>query len=165
MNWKSIKNKIQHFLYTLTHNKLFYWDGNPYRWIWNARKDFKIPVISFHVIDKKIYDKPNHYIHDHLIWDESIILIRELSWKSKYGMYRFEYCPVIQLNLFGKYFIWLFESPDGDNLRYYESIMEYLWTYNRNIDELRKNCKWTVFRCNMGETEHINEGVLKHGKK
>ena len=143
MNWKNLKRRINQVLYKLTHNSFFYWDGCPYNFILAARKDFIMPDINFYTFK----EGSDFYKSDMLTDSNNHILVRELMWKTKYGDYRFEWCPMIQLKFFGRYFIWLFEAPGNkDNLDYYESILNYLYRDGNDINLTIKNYCWKTYK-------------------
>lgn len=139
MIWKNTKRLINQILYKSIHNSFFYWDGFPYRCIWRARKDFILPDIKFYS-----FKEGSDFFHSDILLDNnSIILFRELWWKTKFGDYRFEYCPMIQIRFFGRYFIWALEAPNGSsNYEYYESMLNYMFKYNYNIHETISKYNW-----------------------
>lgn len=159
--WKNTKRLINQILYKSVHNSFFYWDGCPYRWIWKARKDFILPDIKFYS-----FKEGSDFFHSDILLDNnSVILFRELWWKTKFRDYRFEYCPMIQIRIFGRYFIWVLEAPNGDsNYDYYESILNYLFRDNYNIHNTITKYNWqTLDNNNNWVKKPFNTSFLRNG--
>lgn len=120
-------------------NPLYYW--------WKVRKIFKRPKC--------------HFIYGKDIWFFGMYICKEyynpiihikfqgLGWKTKYGEYRHEWDPYIQICFFRKWhLIWLFNwvtKEDRDSsvrsIATWEAILDYLYN-NKTIEECISNHTW-----------------------
>ncbi len=64
-----------------------------------------------------------------------------LGWKDKYNSPRFEWCPTFAIYFFNWQFIIWWTSPDGDNDKYYEQILWYLY-YSKDIKDAKDSWGW-----------------------
>lgn len=136
MNW--LKNKLRYIGNRLIRNNIIWIEGNPLG-IWLKASDvFRAPKIKF------LFIKPDSYTEDYLTEDLAIFTWEAMQWKSKYSDYRFEWLPKIQLKIWKNYYIAItFVAPNNSsNSMYYETMMNYIWKYNKDYNLLRKNFSW-----------------------
>lgn len=67
-----------------------------------------------------------------------------LGWKDKFESPRFEWTPGFYIFFFRWQFCIWWVAPDGDNDRYYEMILRYLFYNNRDLDKVEKNWGWKI---------------------
>lgn len=139
---RSLKNKIKYCLSKLIRNKLIWIEGNPLGIWWKASDVFARPKIKF------LFIKPDTWNQDYLCEDLAIFTWMETQWKSKYSDYRFEWLPKIQLKIWPHYFIAItFVAPnDTSNTIYYETMMNYIWKYNKNFNLLREKFSYEIMK-------------------
>ena len=65
-----------------------------------------------------------------------------LGWKTKWDDVRFEWCPQFSIFFFKWQFcIWCC-SPDGNNDKYYEMMLHYLYKSDKNIKKAKETWRW-----------------------
>jgi hypothetical protein len=134
--WKNTKRLTKSIIYNSYHNNFLYIDSIPLSTWWKARKVFAKPKLEYYFFKRNSYV----YVKDLNPYSHSIINIYDFEWKTKYGDYRFEYCPQIVIKIFGYYFIMIWTDPSGkgDNMNYYETLMNYLWEYKCDIEKTKR---------------------------
>ena len=66
----------------------------------------------------------------------------QLGWKWKYDSIRYEWCPMFQIYFFNLQFCIFWNSPDGNNDRYYEMILWWLKGAEKNLDKSYVTWRW-----------------------
>ena len=69
-----------------------------------------------------------------------------LGWKDKFESPRFEWTPTFQIFFFGYQFCIFWNSPDGNNDRYYEMILWWLNYSDKDIIKAEKNWGWEDYK-------------------
>ena len=103
------------------------------------------------------------YVPDlHLFYD-SIIQWSDFDWKTKFGDFRFEWLPYFAIRLCGWNFVWYWESPDDSNYRYYEFILNYLYTCDKDVNKTLVRHRWN--KLIDGKWQEIDSKVYVKTKK
>jgi len=100
----------------------------------------------------------NQWWHIQIGWPFSIYS-NELGWKDKFESPRFEWVPAFYIFLFRWQFCIWWTAPDGDNDKYYEMILQYLYYQDKNIEKARSEWEWTDMR---GKSTWNDEYIIKH---
>ncbi len=66
----------------------------------------------------------------------------DLGWKDKYESPRFEWTPSFQIYLFKWQFCIFWNSQDGNDDKYYEMILWYLYYSDKDIDKAKATWGW-----------------------
>ena len=159
-NWKNIKWKI---------NNWFYWDSPIY-----VSLNFNILFSEWKKV-RKYFRQPHikYYTRWRTDWKKIFRLeLHELSWKTKYGMYRHEEDPFIALTLFGYTWVWKV-SPDMNgkhdvSLQYYETILwlqDYLKKYDNPAQALYKAVKENTWSDTDNKPVDCTNMLTRYGKQ
>ena len=70
----------------------------------------------------------------------------ELGWKWKFDSIRYEWSPSFQIYFFKWQFVILWNAPDGDNDKYYEQILWWLKSSNKDVDVARNTWGWVDYK-------------------
>ena len=142
----------------LNFTKIFwYW--------WKCRRDFLKPVIVKHKLKRgDCLNSDYFYLNTDVNNKLLHIDFHPLDWKTKYGDYRFEGVPYIIIVLKNKAWVWGLEAPlweqlsnhswQRNNMLYWEGILDYRYTYNKNIIKTYQNNIWV---------RHYNVQDLRYG--
>lgn len=65
-----------------------------------------------------------------------------LGWKWKYDSVRFEWAPAFHIYFFNWQFCIWWNAPDGNNDRYYEMILHYLKSADKDIKKAEETWGW-----------------------
>lgn len=68
-----------------------------------------------------------------------------LGWKDKFNTPRFEFAPSFHIYFFGLQFSIFWNSPDGNNDRYYEMILHWLYYADKDIKKAEETWGWVDF--------------------
>lgn len=98
----------------------------------------------------------NQWWYIQIGWPLSIYS-NELGWKDKWDSPRFEWPPAFYIFFFKWQFCIWWMAPDGDNDKYYEVILNWLYYKDRDIDRVRREYGW---RDSQGRSTW-NEDYLK----
>lgn len=66
----------------------------------------------------------------------------DLGWKTKWDSVRFEWSPSFSIFFFGLQYIHWWNSPDGNNDKYYEMILHWLHYSNKDIKKAEETWGW-----------------------
>lgn len=75
-----------------------------------------------------------------------IISTTELGWKYKFDSVRFEWSPRFQIYFFKWQFCIFWKAPDGNDAKYYEMILHWIHTPNKDIDVARDTWNWVDYK-------------------
>lgn len=125
---------------------------------WKCRKIYKFPKIS-------VSKSKGTWFNDLFSTCRLFSIISfDIMWKWKWDEVTFEDSPRMYITFLGKYQITLyFNSPikEVDENTYWESMLNYLYMYNKDLKETRKNWFWI----NQDDTTTWNNKMLtKYGK-
>ena len=67
----------------------------------------------------------------------------QLGWKWKYDDVRYEWSPSFNIYFFNWQFCVFHKSPDRDDDRYYEMILHYLYSADKDIEKAEEIWNWT----------------------
>ena len=131
-----------------------------YQWKCVWRDDFKLNHPIFTKLFKPYYKVPN--------WMYFKFRMRELGWKLKWGDYRYEYSPMLDIVLFGICISIVVNPPIDTGTGKYHSPDDYwesiLWYQDyQNIDLVKEKMgKWKIYN-NGIETERdaVHQDFLK----
>lgn len=84
----------------------------------------------------------------------------QLGWKDKFNSPRFEWCPQFYIFFFRWQFIITWVAPDGDNDKYYEMIVQYLYYQDKDIQKARSNWGWVD--SNTNKSTWNDNYIIKH---
>ena len=65
-----------------------------------------------------------------------------LGWKYKYDSIRYEWSPQFHIFFFKWQFCIFWNAPDGDDDKYYEMILHWLYKANRDINQAKETWGW-----------------------
>ncbi len=67
---------------------------------------------------------------------------RDLGWKDKFNSPRYEFSPLFSIFFFKWQFSIVWDAPDGDNDKYYEMILHYLYYSDKDIKKSKSSWGW-----------------------
>lgn len=135
--------------------------GNPYFYPWN----FNYQILTIRK-EKPKYLRCKHFN----VFGYSIsygypiyVTCNGLGWKDKFNSPRFEWSPTFQIYFFKWQFCIFWNAPDGNNDRYYEMVLWYLYYCDKNIIKSEKNWGWTDYK--TGESTWNKSNYLLYSLK
>jgi len=73
----------------------------------------------------------------------------ELGWKYKFDSVRFEWCPAFYIFFFNWQFCIWWTAPDGNNDKYYEMILHYLYKSKKDIVVAENTWGWVDYETKL----------------
>lgn len=70
----------------------------------------------------------------------------QLGWKYKFDSVRFEWSPSFQIYFFKWQFCIFWKAPDGNDNLYYEMLLHWIHTPNKDIDVARDTWGWVDYK-------------------
>lgn len=139
-----------------------YYIENPFKTWWKARKYFKRPKLSFHILR---VTKFKNYPYASYKWIGKLLDIRieDVQWKDKFNSPRHEGNPRIWICLFrtiafavnfNVYYEDEFGEKQSGDLEYWEYVLN--WLYYKNQKTLRCYSAWTR-NSQLYRTRHWNK--------